>query len=260
MKRFAFLCLLLVALPVHAQDNVLQTPEQRAERKEMLERLRQEAREQMAMMKKITPYLAPLAPRITSGEKTLSLVFMNESFTHDEFLAYTGLTEAKAIEIKQKIGEILEKGQEQLHSNIRDEIKITDDPGELDDLANRFIEGTRRIMAAQDDVFHEELTPQQLGKFKELRLILSASNTGIEFMFDFGQYETLDLTDEQQAKIDTIRKEYEREFPPLLEKLFALQMKKMEQVIEAGSFDPPSNVDEEREEAEARNSTPGFGQ
>ncbi|MCL2745140.1 MAG: Spy/CpxP family protein refolding chaperone [Planctomycetaceae bacterium] len=74
-------------------------------------------------------------------------------------------------------------------------------------------------------------------------------------MKHFGQYDMLDLTAEQRTKIETIHEEYEREFPPLMEKVMAVQMKKSERLIEnLGPDQPLSSLNFEKEykaEAEA---------
>lgn len=253
MKRITLLCLLLLVVPVVAQDDTPDplTPEQLEQREQQREALRQSMKKNIAVQKKMLPHLIPRMPRITAGEKSLSFVFLNENFANEEFLAYTGLTKEKALELKQKTMSVFEKGFSGIEK-IQAEIETTDDPEELGKLADRHIEALAGIMASQDDILREELTPQQLGKFKDLRLILAAPNKGVAFLFDFGQYEALDLSEEQRRQIDAIRESYEKEFVPLMENVLAVGMKKMERIAETGEFGQPPTAEEKKAEAEAQ--------
>ena len=233
-------------MPKPATVMAEQTEEERAA---MQAKTMESFKKSLEYNKKIFPHLIPKVPRITATEKSLPFVFLNEDFTNEEFLAYTGLTQEKAQEIKKKQWDVFTKGGGQ--RKIMDEALKTDDPKKLEQLAEKQVDQMSQLMAAQDDVLRKELTPEQLGKFKELRLILSTPNKGVEFIFDFGQYETLDLSDEQRQKLDAIREEYAKEFQPLMQRVLDVQTKRIERWIEAGKFGGEDSEEIKREEDEA---------
>ena len=228
-------------------------PEERRDevRKRLIEawkETRVRIREMSNATKKLMPHLIKRMPEFTTNDDVGAMMLMGD-LENEEFLAYVGIDKVKGKEFReqyQKIKQSVDKMTEKLFKKAT----ASDDPAEIDKLGEELADIFEKVIKDHGEVLGKELTPEQYGKFRELRLINSSTNKDYGVLFDFGQYASLDLTDEQRRKIDEIRVDYTRDFQPLAKKLMEVQEKRMEQWAETGDFKNSEELKKMQEEAE----------
>jgi hypothetical protein len=242
---FAFVCLIILplALPAVAiaadddSDFKLTPQQQKAldelppeQRENILTRLRERRKKDLQILSAQKKIISRRAARPSSilerefDENADNLrTFDVREWNEQEFLDYVGIDKELAETISKKEEKLrVEMLRKTYHTAILLKIaqaSTADD--EVDKLMDLMFADGANISKELATLIANELNPPQIEKLKELRMVNSSRNgskhDGAVF-FDFGQYEALALTDEQQKKIAVIKTEYLAAFEPLYQK------------------------------------------
>ena len=194
---------------------------------------------QQAMMK-LMPKLLPLIPEASTRESMNLGGFI--TMQDEECRHYAGISTEQMEQLQKSMqGMELRFAADIIPTAFK--ATQTDDPQELEKIAKNLV---KKVTGIADDVYAKTqkiFTPGQIAKMKELRLMHSSLNSDMAtVIFDFGQYDTLDLTDEQRKKLTAIREEYTKEYTAIVNKLADM----LQKYVKDGQ-EPPEDVQEKAE-------------
>ncbi|GHT42308.1 hypothetical protein FACS189443_5180 [Planctomycetales bacterium] len=209
-------------------------PEQRESLRKQLVETQKQQQQMLVAVKKMAPRffarLPELLDRFADDEvdNSAALIFMSDAVNRQEFRDYIGIDKETAENIRKKQMEA--RGNNDGDKEMMLKIAQASADAEVDKLLDEMLDRRMNATKAVAAVVEKELNHQQIKKLKELRMVNSSSNdrNGSGPPFDFVQYESLGLTDEQQKKISVIKTEYWAAMEPLVRKVMDIERRKME--------------------------------
>jgi hypothetical protein len=197
--------------------------------------------------KKMVPRMMARFPKLfdkllSSDGNGSARLFRNDAADQQEFRDYIGIDKESAENIRKKQMEVLEKDNS-METMLKIAQASTD--AEIDRLLDEMIDQMNNVQEEAAAVLTKELNPQKLKKLAELRMVHSSTN---DRPFDFDQYESLDLTDEQQKQISVIRAEYLSAAEPLFNNMLAFQQRKNERHFEMTESEDPEAMKKSMED------------
>jgi Spy/CpxP family protein refolding chaperone len=180
-------------------------------------------------MKKITLRKIARLPKMLEAEidecsqEAIGDLFMRDAKYQQAFRDYIGIDKKSAENIRKKQVEVLVEHDDGIALYLKIAQASTDDEVDklIDQMAVNRLNKKKKLTA----VLTKELNPQQLEKLKEVRMVHSSINDTTTGLFDFSQYEALNLTDEQQKKISVIKTEYTVAIEPLYKRMFEVRQR-----------------------------------
>ncbi len=126
------------------------------------------------------------------------------------FTTFVGLSEEQEERINKRLAEC---GEEFPESDFEERAKKINELSfeEVSQLCDDAIDANLTVFDTVSKIFHEELTPEQIQMMRELELVLSSvlEDSDFSLSINFDAYETLELTEEQQAAFAKLRNELE---------------------------------------------------
>ncbi|MDR3110350.1 MAG: Spy/CpxP family protein refolding chaperone [Planctomycetaceae bacterium] len=256
-------CLIALPLTLSAADNdsdvklsesqqkVIDSapPERREEVRKMLVDQQKQMRQMQSGVKKLMPRIIQKLPELMDklGDEQYGQIFLQDADSQQEFRDYIGIDKELSESIKKKQMEIMGKMGNDMMPMFKEIAEAKTDE-EIDKFADKMIDRQVKMIKESAEVVNKELKPQQIEKLKELRVVTASPNDGQNFLFDFGQYEVLNLTDEQKKKIAVIKAEHFVTFNPVLKKIMEIQQRNMDRMFESDGK-PNEEIQKEMKEA-----------